>query len=265
ARHALEPLVNLARLHIRDSEGERALRLIDTLYKAVSSRTNTTIEGIQILAARLAASPEAHKEVRRWLRALLLATGARALAVAGRWDEAITHLRHYKGIGRRMLDGRQVAVIAHTAAGATASALALLNDTDPGEPWESAVTACLTLVCRRDTAEADLGSLLDTYNKLDVSTPGLAVFHIRLGLSFTDALGSVEHPRAHDVAIGLIDRTTASRDGYAAHELLSHRLPQPPRRTPSTGTGRHGRSVRAGKPHDPLPTASRPDNSSRDR
>jgi len=60
---------------------------------------------------------------------VLLATGARALAVAGRWEDAYARLCGYQGIGRRMLDGRQVVVIAHAASGDTDGALALLGAT----------------------------------------------------------------------------------------------------------------------------------------
>lgn len=221
ARHALEPLVNLARLHIRDGQGERAFHLIDALYTAVSSRTATTLDGVEI-PAHLTNSVEAHQEVRRWLWAVLLATGARALAVAGRWEEARTRLRDYKGIGRRMLDGRQVAVIAHAASGENNGALALLGDTESGEPWENAVTACLILLCSNGSGNADLDALLNRYHMLTTSAPGLAVFHTRLGLSFIDAIGSVEDPHAHRIAVDLIDRTAATQDGYAARDVLAH-------------------------------------------
>jgi len=63
ARHALEPLINLARLHIRDGQGERAFDLIGALYTAVSSGTAATIDGVEI-PARLTDSLEAHQEVR---------------------------------------------------------------------------------------------------------------------------------------------------------------------------------------------------------
>jgi hypothetical protein len=221
ARHALEPLTNLARLYIREGQGERAFELIDTLYTAVSSRTDATIDGVEI-PADLTNSLQAHQEVRRWLWANLLVTGARALAVAGRWADAYARLRDYKGIGRRMLDGRQVAVIAHAASGDTDSALALLGNTAPGEPWENAVTACLTIPCRSGSDIADLDELLTQYYVLDTSAPGLAVFHTRLGLSFIDAIGTVEDPPARRIATDLIDRTTASQDGYTARDVLAH-------------------------------------------
>lgn len=222
ARHALEPLINLARLHIRDGRGGCASDLIDTLYTAVSSCASATVDSVE-LPARLTDSREAHQQVRRWLWAVMLATTSRALATAGLWQEAYKRLRDHRGIGRRMLDGRQVAVIAHAASGDGDGALALLEDTEPGEPWENAVTACLTIRCRRSGSDdAGLGPLLDLYYMLDTSAPGLAVFHTRLGLSFIDALGTADNPHAYRIAAGLIRRTAASQDGYAARDLLDH-------------------------------------------
>ena len=47
-RSALEPLVNLARLHIRDGDGDTAFHILDELYHAVTARTDTTVEGITV-------------------------------------------------------------------------------------------------------------------------------------------------------------------------------------------------------------------------
>ncbi|MGQ0775896.1 MAG: hypothetical protein ACT4NY_15995 [Pseudonocardiales bacterium] len=224
AIRALEPLVNLARLHIRDGDGERAFTLLDTLYTAVASRADTTIDGIPVPAATLTASPDAHQELRRWLWAVLLATGARALANAGRWNQACTQLHRHKGIGRRILDGRQVAVLAHATAGDTDGALTLLADTLPGEPWENAVTACLTALCRQHTdqpTDRDIATLLDRYRHLDTD-PGLAVFHTRLGLSIIDATGGIDHRAARRIATDLLHRATTAPDGYTARDLLGH-------------------------------------------
>lgn len=221
ARLALEPITNLARLYIREGHGERAFTLMDTLFTAVSSRTDADVDGIEI-PADLTDSPETHQHIRKWLWAVLLATGGRALAAAGRWAEARARLGEYKGIGRRMLDGRQVAAISHAIDGDTDSSLALLADTTPGEPWENAVTACLTIQCRGASGCVDLTSLVDQYHGLDISTPGLAVFHTRLGLSFVDAIGAVDTPLTHRIAVEVIDHATATRDGYAARDVLAH-------------------------------------------
>lgn len=221
ARLALEPITNLARLYTREGHGERAFALMDTLFTAVSSRTGADIDGTEI-PANLTDSFETHQQIRSWLWAVLLATGSRALAAAGRWAEARARLDDYHGIGRRMLDGRQVAVIAHAVSGDTDSALALLADTTPGEPWENAVTACLTVQCHGASGVVDVPSLVAQYHDFVISVPGLAVFRTRLGLSFFDALGTVDVSHAHRIAADLIDYTTTTRDGYAARDVLAH-------------------------------------------
>jgi hypothetical protein len=121
-----------------------------------------------------------------------------------------------------MFDGRQVEVIAAAVSGDTDRALALLHDTAAGEPWETAVAACLTAMARSGSGVAGIDKLVAQYHVLDTSAPGLMVFHTRLGLSFIDAIGTVEAPLAHRIATGLIDRATASHDGYAARDILAH-------------------------------------------
>jgi len=220
ARHALEPLVNLARLHIRDGHGQRAADLIDTLYEAVSTRTDTTIDGITVPAAHLTATEQDHLNLRGWLWAVMLATGARALALCGRWEEARTRLLAHRGIGNRMLDGRQVDVIAHAVAGDANGALALLETTTPGEPWEHTVTACLTLLCRKEDVAPR--PLLDRYLALDTSAPGLAVFHTRLALAIFDLAEPRDPDGARRIATEATYLAVRTRDGYAARDLLQH-------------------------------------------
>jgi hypothetical protein len=222
ARHALEPLVNLARLHIRDGNGEAAFHLLGTLYHAITSRTATTIDGIHLPAENLTRSPQDHHDLCRWLWTVHLCDSPRALISAGRWQDALAHLHRHKGIGQRMLDGRQVAVIAHGTAGDTGTALKLLYQTAPTQPWERAVTACLTALCLQDAnlpAGQSLATMLDSYEQL-ATAPRLAVFHTRLGLSVIDAMGGVEHTAARGIAYTLINR--AACDGYAAREVLAH-------------------------------------------
>ncbi len=218
AIRALEPLVNLARLHTRNGNGERAITLLESLYTAVHTRADTTIDGLDLPAATLTASPDDHQEARRWLWAVLLASGARALATAGRWQDAHAHLSRYKGIGHRILDGRQVAILAHATSGNTDAALTLLGETHPGEPWENAVTACLTALCH-PTPE-HLISLRQHYDALPY-TPDLAVFHTRLALTGIDATADIHHPTARHIAADLIRHTTTTPDGYTARELLA--------------------------------------------
>ncbi|WP_374225682.1 hypothetical protein [Micromonospora sp. C31] len=224
ARHALEPLVNLARLHIRDGNGDAALGLLNNLFQALSSRTDTLIDGHPVPASRLTRTDDDHREVRQWLWGVLLADGSRALTGAGRWKEAYEHLQRHNGIGQRMLDGRQVAVIAHATSGEIERARAIITETVRGEPWEEAVTACLAYLCARAGGEPDgayLDTLLRTYRRL-TPTPSLAVFHTRLGLTVLDAAGGVDQPGVRSLAADLIDQALAYGDAYVARELLGH-------------------------------------------
>ena len=125
-----------------------------------------------------------------------------------------------------MLDGRQVAVIAALVAGGTASAAELLTDTVPGDPWEQAVTECLTVFCRRDAGQqvhGHLASLAATYLEWQAD-PGMTVFDSRLGLTVLDSIGSADSPAAHRIVGDLHRRMTETEDGYAARENLAHPL-----------------------------------------
>jgi hypothetical protein len=123
-----------------------------------------------------------------------------------------------------MLDGRQVAVIAHTVAGDATEALRILRDTGPGEHWEHAVTACLTMLCRQHaqvSGTADADAMIRAYQELE---PGAhpPVFHTRLGLTVTDAAATSGHPDAFFLAGKVIGDAARSGDGYAAREILAH-------------------------------------------
>ncbi|MDP9792519.1 hypothetical protein J2S43_001031 [Catenuloplanes nepalensis] len=218
-QHALEPIVNLARLHIRAGNGSAAWTLLEALFQAVDTRTDITIDGITIPVALLTDKPETHAETRKWLWTVLLGTGAHALATAGRWEEASQRLSQYKGIGTRMLDGRQVAIIAHTVAGRNEHARAMLNATQPSEPWENAVTACLSLHVPAGSPADATAAALTAYERLDHAKPGLAVFHLRLGLIVIDALED-GHPARGQITASLIRQ--AISDGYAARDLLAN-------------------------------------------
>ncbi|MEU8314989.1 hypothetical protein [Micromonospora sp. NPDC049033] len=224
ARHALEPLVNLARLLIRDGNGDGALELLNHLFQAVSSRTDALIDGHPLPASRLTRSEDDHREVRQWLWSVLLADGTRALTSAGRWQEAYEHLQRHNGIGQRILDGRQVAVIARATAGDIEHARTMIADTTLDEAWEEAVTACLAFLCAHaagETAEAYLDPLISSYRRLP-SIPHLAVFHTRLGLAIIDAVGGVDHPSARRVAAGLVQQALKMNDAYVVRDLLRH-------------------------------------------
>lgn len=257
ARLALEPLVNLARLLIRDGKGDVAVGLLSDLFRAVSSRTDARIDGYLLSGSRLTRTDDDHREVRRWLWGVLLADGTRALASAGRWKDAFEHLQRHKGIGQRMLDGRQVAVIARATNGEVEHARTIIAGTAPGEPWEQAVTACLAYLCARaisDPEEAHLDALLSSYRRL-TPTPSLAVFHTRLGLAVIEAAGQMDQPEVRRLAANLINQALAVSDAYVARELLDH-----PGVLGISGTRTMAaliRTVQAGMPDGGLPRDAR--------
>lgn len=78
-----------------------------TLYEAVSMGTAAQLDDVA-LPARFFATPEDRHEVRAWLWRVLLADGTRTFTTKGRCDEALAHIKQHRGIGKRMLDGRQV-------------------------------------------------------------------------------------------------------------------------------------------------------------
>ncbi|MFI1436509.1 hypothetical protein [Streptomyces lydicus] len=224
ARFGLEPLVNLARLLIRSGEGEGGFALLDSMYRAVASGAAATIEGNEVSFEHITGANEERHKLHQWLWAVLLADGTRALASADMWAEAHAQVQRHKGIGSRMLDGRQVAVIAHIKAGDVEQADALLSGTVPGETWESAVAALLTALCRRTvnlSVRAALDDLVDLYRSLERSA-GLAVFLARFGLSAIDMAGGQEPGIARCIATELVKETVAVGDGYAASDVLAH-------------------------------------------
>ncbi|MFE3635972.1 hypothetical protein [Streptomyces sp. NPDC059168] len=221
AIRGLEPVVNLARLEIRAGHGDEGRQRLLNLYKAVESGTAARFEGVNV-PADLTATDEDRQEVRAWLWRVLLADGTRTLTTEGRWAEALAHIEAHHGIGQRMLDGRQVAVLTALVASDTARAAGLLADTMPGDPWEQAVTACLTVLCRRDAGQpidSHLADLLTTYSGRKAE---LTVFDTRLGLTVLDAIGCAEALAAHRIVEDLHRRTTDAEDGYAARENLAH-------------------------------------------
>lgn len=211
----LEPIINLARLHTRAGDGQAAWTLLETLHNAISTRQPISIDSVDIPTPALTADPDIHRNLRQWSWAALLANGARALALAGHWDEARQRLETHHGIGNRMLDGRQIAVIATAVSGRHADTQKFLDNTKPGEPWENAVTSCL----RQLTDNAPSGDQAVTaYQDQDVGIAEHAVFRTRLGLCLIDSTAT---PTSNRCVTSSVVRT-AMTDGYAAREVLNH-------------------------------------------
>ncbi|WP_433498862.1 hypothetical protein ACQP1K_00390 [Sphaerimonospora sp. CA-214678] len=224
ARHALEPLVNLARLAIRAHEGIRGYLLLDTLFHAVSTGGAADIDGHRISFDGLTRTRDDLHTVRKWLWGVFLAEGIRALISAGRWEQAITHAEQYRGVGQRLLDGRQATIIAYCLAGQTYTALKLVANSGPVQSWEHPVSGCLKLLCSRATGRAVGDTAVEVqrqFLELD-RTAGLLVFRTRLGLVILDLIADIDRSLADRVFTSLISDILATPDGYAAREVLAH-------------------------------------------
>ncbi|MFI1400699.1 hypothetical protein [Streptomyces sp. NPDC020681] len=225
AIRGLEPLVNLARLQIRAGRTDDGRQRLLDLFAAVGAGEAAVFEGITV-PADLIRTAEDRRDVHAWLWRVLLADGARTLTTTGRWREALAHIEQHRGVGTRMLDGRQVAVVASLTVGDTARAEELITGTAPGDPWEQRVTASLTALCRCEAGQHDddcLADLVNTYLSHEAK-PGLTVFDIGLGLTALDAVASSQHAGSRSLVEDLVRRATEAGDGYAAHEVLAHPL-----------------------------------------
>jgi hypothetical protein len=225
AIRGLEPLVNLARLYIRAGHADQGHQLILALYHAISEGSTARIDGITV-PAQLTATRSDHDEVRQWLWRVTIADGTRALTSAGRWQDAFAHLQRHRGVGNRMLDGRQVAVVTRMTTGDCAGARSLIVSTQPGELWENAVTACLAALCRspgQHASEQDIGAMVDRCRQVDAQAT-LIAFRTRLLLSVLDAAYPLTHPGVAALTVSVASQILDLEDGYAARELLSHSL-----------------------------------------
>lgn len=216
AKLALQPLINLGRLHARDGDGTAAHHLIETLFTAVRRQTAITLDGTTTDLSGLTRTPDDHREIVQWLWTVLLADGTRALTQTGRWDQALRHVQDHHGIGQSLLDGRQIAIIAYHAAGDHQTSAYLLSQTSTPTPWEAAVAASLAVLTGHDTPNTT--ALVNRYLDLG-DTPAQVVFRTRLGLAVLDLTEDQPDPRlAHAIQTDIL----RSQDAYAVRDVLAH-------------------------------------------
>ncbi|GGQ42944.1 hypothetical protein [Couchioplanes azureus] len=227
ARYLLEPVLNLARLHIRADQGNAAIQLLEAMYDAVTRRQNLTVGDYLLPTAELTGDPLERRQLREWVWLQLIGEGVRALALAGRWTAAAEHARAHKGIGIHLMEGRQAAIIAAILNDDLPQARNLLGESALTQPWELEVLSCFNLMCARP-------GVLSSERQLDVAlagyrargpVSGYASYRARLGLT----LVTLAYPTRPDTAAILLrevaEETIAAADGYAARDLLSFRGP----------------------------------------
>ncbi|MDE3721419.1 hypothetical protein PWG71_08460 [Nocardiopsis sp. N85] len=220
AQRALEPVINLARLRIRAGDGAEAFAILTALREGVRMAKATVIDSHELSLDRIVTSDEDRVELHRWLWTVCLGDGMRALATEGRWQEAAEQARQHGGIGSRLFDGRQVAVIAALTGGDPRAALAMAEDSEVRERWERAVQALLVLWCRRESAEITTTDTETALGRIRDVDSGRVVFTTRLGIVATELLGGPQEDSS-ELASRLVSTIVHTQDGYAARDLLN--------------------------------------------
>ncbi|MFD9950245.1 hypothetical protein ACFWYW_55995 [Nonomuraea sp. NPDC059023] len=220
---SLMPLINLARLLIREGDGQAAYELLDRLYGAAQQRRATVIHDHDVDLSPLTHTHHDHSAVCTELWVALLIDGARALAQQGRWSEAAAAMATHRGIGDRLLDGRQLKIMALVEQGRPVEAIALIDSTLPVEPWETTVASLLRIAIRPGTTPTPQDEveqvLAHTYDLVTAQEPTTAAFRARLALTALDVADQGQ-PGGNRLAAAVID--VATTDAYAARDVLAH-------------------------------------------
>lgn len=131
----------------------------------------------------------------------------------------------HRGIGARLLDGRQVAIIARLHENGPDHAAALVEQSQIIEPWEQAVQNILRVLCRSavgSVTDTETAPMLATAHAL-VETPDLltTAARARIGIVALDLAQTAEPDQGETLRAALI--ALAATDAYAAQDVLAHR------------------------------------------
>ncbi|WP_033037095.1 hypothetical protein [Streptomyces monomycini] len=218
---ALQPILNIARQLTREGRGNSAYAMLDTLFHAARTQTSTDVTGRTVSLHTLTSSADAHKTVCTLVWAALLADGTRALAQAGRWREAAEAATAHRGVGTRLLDGRQITIVALAQSGRHDEATALVTDSRPAEPWEDVVQSLLRVLCRYATDCVPATHIDDMFTKALAlqPKPGTTVFRTRVDI--TALFLAAPRPNAQVPPLHADVLAMAHTDGYAARDALT--------------------------------------------
>jgi hypothetical protein len=222
-RLALQPVLNIPRQLIRDGHGEDVLALLQSLHHVAVSRATAVIDGMRIDFGTLNNTMDGHKEACTLTWTALLADGTRALTQAGRWKAAAEHAAAHRGIGARLLDGRQAAILALLTDGQATEAAQMAEHSIVAEPWEQAVQAVLLVLCQHAAGQdytSSVATMLAEASKLmGVQDPATAVTCARIGIVSLDLAGPDDTEGTLAVRAALI--AAGDADGYVARDLLT--------------------------------------------
>jgi thiopeptide-type bacteriocin biosynthesis protein len=223
---ALQPLVNLARLDIREGQPRRAWHGLEQIRRAARDGGTAEVGGTSFSLDGIAGADA--PPVATWLRGVLLQDATRALAAAGDWAAAAGHAAFLDDQPGRMREARQSRVIDRILCGDAAFALSLIDSGTYREPWEHVVTACLRALASITAGTVHTGTVAALAAARGACQPdgaGTALFRARLGLtaaSIAVALDAAMEDHATLVIGELADDACQSEDALAAREILRH-------------------------------------------
>ncbi|MEU8202011.1 hypothetical protein [Streptosporangium sp. NPDC049046] len=221
---SLMPLVNIARLLIREGEGSAAFAVLQQLYQAAEQRGATVIRDHAVDLSPLIRTVADHRTICTELWVALLIDGARALASVGRWTEAAESMAAHRGVGQRLLDGRQLTIMSLMEQGLPQQAATMIDSSVPTEPWENAVAAILRVYCRPPTTPTPQNELdhagRETLALITDPDPMTAAFRTRLALTVLDL--TADRATAYDSDLRSTVVGVACSDAYAAREVMGH-------------------------------------------
>jgi hypothetical protein len=226
ARYIIEPALNLARLQIRASDGEQALGLLTSMFQAVLSNTDLIIDGQVLPLADLIGTRDERHKLREWVWLHLVGDGVRALALAGRWEDAATHADTHRGIGLHLLEGRQAKILTHRLNGTSVEARTALAESTPTYPWELQVASCLEVICAEGTPTTRSVTTMIGHFLGQRPTPGYAVFRAHLGMTVAALAAATDPDAAARVLAQTVEEVIEAEDGYAARDMLRLRPTQ---------------------------------------
>ncbi|MEU6351602.1 hypothetical protein ABZ896_20040 [Streptomyces sp. NPDC047072] len=220
---SLMPIINISRLLTREGDGEAAYDVLTRLYRAAQQRGTADIRGHAVDLSTLINTDADHQTICKELWVTVLVDGARALARVGRWTEAADAMTAHRGIGNRLLDGRQIKIMALMEDGLLRQARDTIDSTTSTEAWENVIAALLRICCRTEASPAprpELDAAMQAAHGL-IATPDpeTAVFQARVGLCALDLDDEIS-PRAALLRNAVVD--VALLDAYAARDVLGH-------------------------------------------
>jgi len=221
---AVQPILNIPRQLIRDGRGAEAYALLETLLTAARAQTITIIDGHVIDLQAITDNPKVHQEICTLIWTALLADGTRALIQARRWKEAADHAAAHRGIGTRLLDGRQAAILAHLHNGRPNHAAALVEQSRTVGTAEHATQWLLRVLCQqasRTTTRADTDPMVGAaLANIEHHDPSTVVARTRIGLTALDLASNTHATPIEALQTRIINLATS--DAYAARDVLQH-------------------------------------------